>query len=116
MLRHLKNANELVLYASISCGAGFLARLVPAFYIPIMLLRLGIFAYCFIVLFRAEGQRELAILVGSALAIGFLGANLDLLEILIRYDLPTLVTRITTLSVFATLLSFGWYQFKSSSK
>ena len=116
MLRHLKNANELVLYASLSCGAGFFARLVPAFWVPIMLLRLGVFAYCFIVLFRAEGQKELAILIGSALAIGFIGANLDLLEIVVRYDLQTLVARVTTVLVFGALASVGYYQFKTDNK
>ena len=105
MLRHLKNATELTLYASLSCGAGFLARLVPAFYIPIMLLRLGIFVYCFIVLFRAEGQKELAILIGSALLIGFVGANLDLLEVIVRYDLHALITTITAVSLLGALIA-----------
>ena len=119
MLRHLKNANELVLYASLSCGAGFLARLVPAFWVPIMLLRLGICAYCFIILYRAEGQKELAILIGSALSLGYLGANLDLLEIVVRYDLRTLVARVTTVLVFGALAGVGYLQFaqgKNDSK
>lgn len=116
MFRHLKNSQELVLYASLSCGAGFLARLIPAFYIPIMLLRVGFFAYCFIVLFRAEGQKELAILIGSALALGFIGANLDLLEVIVRYDLQALVARVTTVLVFGALAGFGYYQFKTDNK
>lgn len=116
MLRHLKNSQELVLYASLSCGAGFLARLVPAFYVPILLLRLGIFAYCFVVIFKAEGNRELAVLIGSALFIGLIGANLDYLELLLRYDLASLVARTTTVFVFVSLAAFGWYQFKSSNK
>jgi hypothetical protein len=116
MLRHLKNSQELVLYASLSCGAGFLARLVPAFYVPILLLRLGILAYCFVILYRAEGQKELAILIGSALAIGFVGANLDLLEIEVKYNLPSLVARITTVLVFGALAGVVRYQLKTTKK
>lgn len=113
MLRHLKNSQELVLYASLSCGAAWISRLIPPFYIPILLLRLGIFVYCFWVLFKAEGQKELAILIGSALAIGFVGANLDLLEIEIKYNLASLMARVTTVFVFLALAAFGWYQFKA---
>lgn len=116
MLRHLKNSQELVLYASLSCGVGFVARLIPAFYIPILLLRLGIFVYCFWILFKAEGQKELAILIGSALLIGLIGANLDLLEIEVRYNLPSLVSRVTAVLVFLALAVVGFYQFKTSGK
>jgi len=80
MLRHLKNANELILYASISCGAAFIGRLYPAFYFPILLLRLGIAGYCLYVIAGAEGNRDFAILLGGALFLGLVGGYWDLIQ------------------------------------
>jgi hypothetical protein len=86
MLRHLKNANELILYASISCGAAFIGRLYPAFYFPILLLRLGISGYCLYIIAGTEGNKELAILLGSAIFLGMVGGYWDLIEVYLRYD------------------------------
>ena len=86
MIRHLKNTNELVLYASLSCGAAYLGRLLPPFYFPILLLRLGIFAYCIYVVGNLEKNREFAIILGGALFIGMIGGYWDYIELLIKFD------------------------------
>lgn len=100
MLRHLQNANELVLYASLSCGVAFIGRILPPFYFPILLLRLGMFAYVTFVLFKAEGQKELALIIGASLFIGMIGGYWDLIEIWLRYDLSTVVNTITAVMIF----------------
>lgn len=94
MLRHLKNANELILYASISCGAAFIGRMFPAFYFPILLLRLGIAGYCLYVIAGTEGNKELAILLGGALFLGMLGGYWDLIEVYLRYDAPRIISSV----------------------
>lgn len=104
-MRHLKNANELVLYAAVSCGAAFIGRLFPALYFPILLLRLAIFLYCVYVIATLERNRELALVLGSALFIGMVGGYWDLIEVWVRYDLPTIAGIVTiTLSFIAALL------------
>jgi hypothetical protein len=100
MLRHLKNANELVIYASISCGLAFIGRLFPAFYFPIFLLRLGMSGYCLYIIAGSEGNKELAILLGSALILGLLGGYWDLIEVYLRYD----ASRIVSVLMFVTCI------------
>lgn len=112
MLRHLKNANELTLYASLSCGAAFLGRLLPPFYFPILLLRLGIFAYCFYVIYKAEGNKELALIVGASLFIGMIGGYWDYIEILLRYDLSSIVRSITIILMFIVAVAIIILQVK----
>lgn len=116
MLRHLRNSQELVLYASISCGAAFLGRILPPFYFPILLLRLGIFAYCLFVIANAEGNRELAIIIGSALFIGMLGGYWDLIEIHLRYNLSQVIGTITAIVLFLVAGLVIVYQVKSNGK
>ncbi len=109
-MRHLKNANELVLYAAISCGAAFIGRLFPALYFPILLLRLAIFLYCLYVIATLERNRELAMILGSALFIGMIGGYWDLIEIWFRYDLAAIAQLITiTLLFIASLLGLFIY-------
>lgn len=109
-MRHLKNANELVLYAAISCGVAFIGRLFPALYFPILLLRLAIFLYCLYVIAVLERNRELAMILGSALFIGMIGGYWDLLEIWLRYDLSAITGLITiTLLFIAALLGLFIY-------
>jgi CDP-diglyceride synthetase len=109
-MRHLKNANELVLYAAISCGAAFLGRLFPALYFPILLLRLAIFLYCIYVVANLERNRELAMILGSALFIGLIGGYWDLIEVWLRYDLSAITGLITiTLLFIAALLGLFIY-------
>jgi hypothetical protein len=109
-MRHLKNANELVLYAAISCGAAFVGRLFPALYFPILLLRLAIFLYCVYVVASLEKNRELALIIGSSLFIGMIGGYWDLIEIWLRYDLAT-IAQLTTIALLfiASLLGLFIY-------
>jgi len=86
MLRHLQNLNELVIYASISCGAAFIGRIFPAFYFPILLLRLGVLGYCLYVIGQSEGNKELAIVIGGALLLGMIGGNWDWIEVYLRFN------------------------------
>ena len=109
-MRHLKNANELILYAAISCGAAFIGRLFPALYFPILLLRLAIFLYCLYVIATLERNRELAMILGSALLIGMVGGYWDLIEVWLRYDLATIAQLITiTLLFISSLLGLFIY-------
>lgn len=109
-MRHLKNANELILYAAISCGAAFIGRLFPALYFPILLLRLAIFLYCLYVIATLERNRELAMILGSALLIGMVGGYWDLIEVWLRYDLAAIAQLITiTLLFIASLLGLFIY-------
>jgi len=105
MLRHLKNTNELVIYASISCGAAFIGRLFPAFYFPILLLRLGVLGYCLYIIAGTEGNKELAILIGGALFLGMVGGYWDLIEVYLKYDSARIVSAvmIVTCILLATL-------------
>jgi hypothetical protein len=100
IMRHLKNINELVLYAVISCGVAFIGRLVPAFYFPILLLRLAIFLYCLYVIASLEKNRELAIIIGTSLFVGILGGYWDLIEIWLRYDLSAISQLVTITLIF----------------
>ncbi len=109
-MRHLKNANELVLYAAISCGAAFVGRLFPALYFPILLLRLAIFLYCVYVVASLEKNRELALIIGSSLFIGMIGGYWDLIEIWLHYDLAAIAQLTTiTLLFIASLLGLFIY-------
>jgi CDP-diglyceride synthetase len=106
MLRHLKNLNELILYASISCGAAFFTRLFPAFFFPILLLRLGVLAYCTYVIATIERNREFATIFGAALLIGTIGGSWDYLEVYIRYN-QELIAKLLSLLVFVTFAGTG---------
>lgn len=106
MLRHLKNANELVLYASISCGAAFIGRVFPAFYFPILLIRLAIFGYCVYIIAHTEGNKELAVILGGSLFIGLIGGYWDLIEVYLRFDSGQILTIVSLvfLAVLGALL------------
>lgn len=109
-MRHLKNANELVLYAAISCSAAFIGRLFPPLYFPILLLRLAIFLYCIYVVATLERNRELALVLGCALFIGMIGGYWDLIEVWVRYDFQAIsqVITITLLFIAALLGIYLW--------
>lgn len=116
MLRHLRNSQELVLYASISCGASYIGRLLPPFYFPILLLRLGIFAYCFYVVANLEKNKEFAIVLGGALFIGMIGGYWDYLELLIKYDSPKVVGSLSTATLLALAIGTVVYQVRSNGQ
>lgn len=114
MLRHLKNTNELILYASLSCGAAFLGRILPPFYFPILFLRLGIFIYCFFIIVKAEGNTELGIILGAAIFLGILGGYWDLIEIHLRYNLAQVASTITAVLVFVASTLVILYQLRGN--
>ena len=103
MLRHLKNANELILYASISCGAAFVGRLFPAFWMPIMLLRIGVFSYCIWIVVLGEDNKILAGIIGSAVLIGLIGGYWDYIDVILRFN-PESISRTITI-VACTLIA-----------
>ncbi len=103
MLRHLKNTNELILYASISCGAAFIGRLYPAFFFPILLLRIGVFGYCVYVIASLEKNREMAIILGSSLFLGLVGGYWDLIEVWLRFDAERITTALSITAIFSAL-------------
>lgn len=115
MLRHLKNANELVLYASISCGAAYLARLNPPFHFPIMLLRLAMLGYCGYIIAIAERNKELAVLLGGAMLIGCIGGYWDLIEVHSKYVSPEM-TLTLTMSALAVLVTVSYILYQQEQK
>jgi len=116
MLRHLKNANELVLYASVSCGLAFVGRIFPALFFPIVLLRLGILGYCIYVIAGAERNRELAIILGGALFLGMLGGYWDLIEVYLRFDSVRIVSAVTSVICFILIVIGIVIQVKTNGK
>jgi hypothetical protein len=91
MLRHLKNATELTLYAGLSCAAAFLVRLNPALFYPVLLLRLSILGYCWYVIARAEGSLEVATVLIAAVFVGWVGGYWDWIETQLTYNLESIV-------------------------
>lgn len=115
MLRHLKNANELILYASISCGLAFVGRIYPAFWFPIFLLRLGVFLYCVYVIAKVEKNKELAMILGGALFLGMLGGYWDLVEVYLRFNSELVGTWLSILGILI-VFGVGFFMFLSESK
>lgn len=91
-MRHSQNLNELILLAGCSAGLAFLARLNPGFYFPVLLLRLGFYCYCAYVVGYLEGRREIALLSGTAVLLGLLGASWDDWEIWLRFHPDSIIT------------------------
>lgn len=116
MIRHLKNTNELVLYASLSCGAAYVGRLLPPFYFPILLLRLGIFSYCLYVVGNLEKNREFAIILGGAVFIGMLGGYWDYLELLIKYDSSKVTASLSSALLLALAICTVIYQVRNNGR
>jgi hypothetical protein len=116
MIRHLKNTNELVLYASLSCGAAYLGRLLPPFYFPILLLRLGIFAYCIYVIGNLEKNREFAVILGGAVFIGMIGGYWDYIELLIKFDSPKVIASLSGALFLALVIAAIVYQVNSGGQ
>ncbi len=104
-MRHLANANELMFYAALSCAGSFIARSFPGLWIPLMLLRLGVLAYCFWILILGEGNKVLAGIISSSVLIGAIGGYWDYLEVWLRFDNEK-VNRTISISFFG-LLALG---------
>lgn len=114
MLRHLQNINELIIYAAISCGAAFIGRLFPAFYYPIFLLRIGVLAYCALIIFGAEGRKHLALTLSGAMFLGLLGGYWDWIELYLRFNqeligryFVVLIVTVFTVGIFYGLPHFS---------
>jgi hypothetical protein len=86
MIRHLSNINELVVYASLSAGAAIFSRLNPAFYFPILLLRLSVLCYAIYIIGNIQSNRPFALCLIAALILGMIGGNWDYLELQMTYN------------------------------
>lgn len=104
MIRHLKNFNELALYAGLSCAIAFFTRLNPAFFYPVLLLRISILLYCFYVLALAEGDKTLAVIIGAAIFIGWIGGYWDLIEIYFQFNLTNILNALVIAFATPTIL------------
>lgn len=102
MLRHLKNANELVLYSGISCGLAFASRLVPGLWFPVLLLRLAVLAYSIYVIANVEKNKEFAFVLGGSVMLGCIGGYWDLIEIYFNWNPAYVLT--LTICVLGTLV------------
>lgn len=108
MIRHLKNFNELALYASVSCAIAFFTRLNPAFYYPVLLLRMAILMYCFYVVALTENDKTLACIIGAAIFIGWVGGYWDLIELYLNFDLTNILTNLICI-IAIPLIAFSVY-------
>jgi hypothetical protein len=108
MLRHLRNATELSLYAGFSCSSAFLVRLHPSLFFPVLLLRLAILGYCWYVIAKAEGNKELATVLGAAVTLGWIGGYWDFIEVYLNYDQQTIIFWLTVM-ILVPIASFALY-------
>lgn len=111
MFRHLKNINELVLYSGFSCGLAFLVRLQPAFFFPVLILRLAFLAYCAYVVSVVEGQKELGIILASSLIIGWVGGYWDYFELVWAFNQSEVIGSLSiliALAAFSFMLIIHW--------
>jgi hypothetical protein len=86
MIRHLSNINELVVYAALSTGAAFFVRLNPAFFFPVLLLRLSLLCYAIYIMGNIQSNKPFAYCLIAALSLGMIGGNWDYLELQILYN------------------------------
>lgn len=104
MIRHLKNINELILYASISCGSGFLVRLIPSFLIPVLVSLLVALFYYWYVVGVAESNKLVATIITAALAVGFICGHADWLELYLRYNSVLIARYVSIISCLILVL------------
>jgi len=81
MATHLLRINQWVVYAGLSCAAAFFTRLLPAFTIPMLFLRISILLY----VLRSTAPDRSFLLVTALLA-GWLGGYIDILEVWLRWN------------------------------
>jgi hypothetical protein len=111
MLRHLKNFNELVLYASISCGLSFFVRLNPSFFYAVLLLRLCVLGYAFYIIAGIEDNRVFGVCLGASVLVGLIGGYWDYLELQLKYNQSNLISTallIASLPLIAIVLYQQW--------
>lgn len=95
-MRHLKNFQELAVYGGVSCAVAFFVRINPAFFYPVLLLRISILAYCFYIIALIENQKNIAVILSAAIFIGWLGSCWDLIEIYLNFDLDGILTQVVS--------------------
>ncbi|MFM6051974.1 MAG: hypothetical protein ACKPA7_10095 [Sphaerospermopsis kisseleviana] len=110
MLRHLKNFNELVLYASISCGLSFFVRLNPSFFYAVLLLRLCVLGYAFYVIADIENNRVFGICLGTSVLVGLIGGNWDWLELQSKYNQSDLISTALLIAIIPIIGFILWQQ------
>ena len=103
MIRHLKNFNELVVYASLSTGLAFFVRLHPAFFFPLLLLRIAIIMYAIFIIGNIEHNKAFASALIAAILLGIIGGNWDWIELNFIYNQAQLII----LSSIVSALSVG---------
>ena len=109
MLRHLKNFNELVLYASISCGLSFFVRLNPSFFYAVLLLRLCVLAYSFYIIAGIEDNLVFGVCLGASVLVGLIGGNWDWVELQFKYNQSSIISSSLLLAIFP-LIALILYQ------
>jgi hypothetical protein len=116
MLRHLKNFNELVLYASISCGLSFFVRLNPSFFWCVLLLRLCVLGYSFYIIAGIEDDKVFGICLGASVLVGLIGGNWDWIELQFKYNQSQIIN--TSLIVIILLIVCGglFFHYNQGSK
>ena len=116
MLRHLKNFNELVLYASISCGLSFFVRLNPSFFWCVLLLRLCVLGYSFYIIAGIEDDKVFGICLGASVLVGLIGGNWDWIELQFKYNQSQIIN--TSLIVIILLIVSGglFFHYSQGSK
>lgn len=97
MIRHLKNFQELAVYGGVSCAVAFFVRINPAFFYPVLLLRISILLYCFYIIALTENQKNIAVILSAAIFIGWLGSSWDLIEIYFNFDFEGILTQATVI-------------------
>jgi hypothetical protein len=86
MIRHLSNINELIIYSSLSCGAAIFVRFNPAFYFPVLMLRLALLGYALYVVGNIQSNRPFAYCLLAALSLGWLGGYWDYFELQLLHN------------------------------
>ncbi|MFM6001703.1 MAG: hypothetical protein ACKPB7_00250 [Sphaerospermopsis kisseleviana] len=110
MLRHLKNFNELVLYASISCGLSFFVRLNPSFFYAGLLLRLCVLGYAFYVIAGIEDNKVFGYCLGASVFVGLIGGNWAWLELQLNYNQSDLISTALLIAIIPIIGFILWQQ------
>lgn len=104
MLIHIKNINELVFYAGISCLIAFATRFYPIFFLPVLLLRICLLIYCIYLAFSVKYRNHIAGIIAIAMVIGWIGGYWDLIELYLRFNSAEFVKNLMLMSVLPIIL------------
>lgn len=103
-LIHIKNINELVFYAGISCLIAFATRFYPIFFLPVLLLRICLLFYCIYLAFSIKYRNQIAGIIAIAMLIGWIGGYWDLIELYLRFNSAEFVKNLMLMSVLPIIL------------